>query len=201
MNGRRSLRTTLLRMWKLLPPPWQSLLIWLGSSRVSYGAGAIILDEQGRVLLLHHPYRRGTGWGLPGGVSAQGEQPEQTIVRELREELGVCATIERLVYAGIEPRGRHLSLTYLVRLSEEPRPDGIEIDEYRFVAPAELPPLLGPRAAARLCVTLDLCASEHNRHVPPRTAGAPHPDAVNAPAPARHRTDTTRDSSGNMHTG
>ena len=196
MSGRRSLRTTLLRVWKHLPLPWQSQLIWLGSSRVTYGAGAIILDELGRVLLVHHLYRRGTGWGLPGGVSAAREQPETTIVRELREELGVQATIERLVYAGIEPGGSHLSLTYLVRLSGEPRPDGVEIDEYRFVAPADLQPLLGPRAAAQLRVTLDLCAP-HTLQPP----DMPRHDAVSAPAPARRQTDTRHDSSGNTHTG
>ena len=201
MNGRRSLRTPLLRIWKHLPYRWQGWLIWLGSPRVSYGAGAIALDEQGRVLLVHHRYRRGTGWGLPGGVSARGEQPEQTVVRELREELGVPATVERLVYAGIEPKEHHLSLTYLVRLAENPRPDGVEIDDVRFVAPADLPALLGPRAAARLRLTLALCATGHDAQLSSHRAGEPGPDRVSARSPARRQTDTRHDSSDNTHTG
>jgi NAD+ diphosphatase len=52
-------------------------------------AGAIITDNLGRVLLLKHRFRPGTGWGLPGGFMAEGEQPEDALRRELREEVGL----------------------------------------------------------------------------------------------------------------
>src|SRR4051812_33067248 len=51
-------------------------------------AGCVILDEDGRVLLLH---RSGNPiqWELPGGKVEDGEAAEAAAKRELLEELGV----------------------------------------------------------------------------------------------------------------
>src|SRR6185369_699323 len=54
------------------------------------GAVAIIADEQGRLLLFHHTYRRRTPWGLPGGWMIRGESPLEAVVREVREESGLA---------------------------------------------------------------------------------------------------------------
>lgn len=48
------------------------------------GAFAIILDEQGRVLLCHR--RDIDAWNLPGGGLLSGEAPWQGVVRETKEE-------------------------------------------------------------------------------------------------------------------
>src|SRR4051794_31916625 len=50
---------------------------------------AVVMDENRRVLLLKHTFRNGSGWGLPGGFIAKGEQPEKALRRELREEAGL----------------------------------------------------------------------------------------------------------------
>jgi 8-oxo-dGTP pyrophosphatase MutT (NUDIX family) len=58
------------------------------------GVIAIVLDE-GRVLLT---LRRDTGrWALIGGIVEPGEQPARAAVREVLEETGVKADIDRLV--------------------------------------------------------------------------------------------------------
>src|SRR3954468_20683168 len=50
-------------------------------------AGVIILDPVGKVLL---QYRKDTNnWGLPGGYMELGETFEDTVKREIREEMGV----------------------------------------------------------------------------------------------------------------
>ena len=61
----------------------------LSHPRFAVTAGAIITDNQGRVLLLKHRFRPGTGWGMPGGFIEEGEQPEEALRRELREEVGL----------------------------------------------------------------------------------------------------------------
>jgi 8-oxo-dGTP pyrophosphatase MutT (NUDIX family) len=59
------------------------------------GAACAIFDGQGRVLLVRHTYGR-LNWELPGGGSEPGEAPEETASRELVEETGLDAEIERL---------------------------------------------------------------------------------------------------------
>lgn len=59
-------------------------------------AGAIVLDQDGGMLLLH---RAGPPqWELPGGKVEPGESLEEAAVRELAEELGV--RLRKLSYIG-----------------------------------------------------------------------------------------------------
>ncbi len=58
------------------------------------GVSAIVLDDDGRVLL--HRRSDDGRWGTPGGILEPGEQPAQAVVREVREETGVEVEVERL---------------------------------------------------------------------------------------------------------
>ena len=53
-----------------------------------------VLFEDGRVWLRQNEFSK---WELPGGRMEPGEQSEETVVRELREELGVEVSIDRLL--------------------------------------------------------------------------------------------------------
>ena len=64
--------------------------VWLAQPRFTVTAGAVVLDEEGRVLLLRHALRKGSGWGIPGGFITRGEQPEDAVRREVREETGLA---------------------------------------------------------------------------------------------------------------
>jgi ADP-ribose pyrophosphatase YjhB (NUDIX family) len=67
------------------------------------GVSAVVLDEPGdRVLLAR---RADTGrWAIIGGIAEPGEQPADTIVREVREETAVECVPERLIMVqGLEP--------------------------------------------------------------------------------------------------
>jgi 8-oxo-dGTP diphosphatase len=57
----------------------------------SAGAGAVLFDPEGRVLLVREGYGR-RRWGLPGGGIEPGEQPHEAAVREAREETGLVVT-------------------------------------------------------------------------------------------------------------
>ena len=60
------------------------------------GAAAIILDEDGRILLQSRSDRN--KWGLPGGCQEVGESFEQVIIREVKEETNLDVKIEDLEF-------------------------------------------------------------------------------------------------------
>jgi 8-oxo-dGTP diphosphatase len=51
-----------------------------------------LIDADGRVLLAQRPEGKSMAglWEFPGGKVEQGERPEQTLIRELNEELGIA---------------------------------------------------------------------------------------------------------------
>lgn len=59
-------------------------------------AACALMDSDGRILIAQRPEGKALAgkWEFPGGKVETGETPEQTIVRELREELGIepCET-------------------------------------------------------------------------------------------------------------
>jgi ADP-ribose pyrophosphatase YjhB (NUDIX family) len=52
--------------------------------------GAVIKDDQGRLLLIKRGHEPGAGlWSLPGGRVEPGETDTEALVREMREETGL----------------------------------------------------------------------------------------------------------------
>ncbi|MBC8020012.1 MAG: 8-oxo-dGTP diphosphatase MutT [Methyloceanibacter sp.] len=61
-------------------------------------AACALLDREGAVLLAKRPAGRPLAglWEFPGGKVEAGEQPEEALIRELREELGIDIAKEDL---------------------------------------------------------------------------------------------------------
>ena len=65
------------------------------------GVVGVVLNERGEILLLEHVFHRAYPWGLPGGWMDRGESSDQTLRRELREEVELEIEIGELL--AIEP--------------------------------------------------------------------------------------------------
>lgn len=63
------------------------------------GVQGLVVDEEGRVLLVEHTYR--SGWHLPGGGVKRGESLEQAVRRELEEEVSVKVGEGKLKLLGV----------------------------------------------------------------------------------------------------
>lgn len=98
-------------------------------------AGGVVIRE-GRVLLVRLTYGAQAGrYIFPGGRVDPGETLDEAVVREVREETGVEASVEGLI--GVRTRRDGLrNDTYAIFLLQwrdgEPAPDGRECDDARF---------------------------------------------------------------------
>jgi len=61
-------------------------------------AACALIDADGRVLLAQRPEGKAMAglWEFPGGKVESGERPEQSLIRELKEELGIVVREECL---------------------------------------------------------------------------------------------------------
>ena len=99
-------------------------------------AAYAVCIEDGRVLLAHHS---SGNWTLPGGRVDHGEDPFDTVIREVAEETGCEAVVERLL--GVDsrvipaaeravpggPEHQNVGIFYLARVTAgelRPEPNG-----------------------------------------------------------------------------
>ena len=115
----------------------------LSVGRVAMGAACAIFDNAGRILLVHHTYGR-LNWELPGGGSTPSEAPDQTAERELLEETGLRADLDRLTGVYFEPDhdfGPMLHFVFRFRWHDRlaPAVSSPEIDDARYWSLDALP--------------------------------------------------------------
>ena len=116
--------------------------------RHSVSVAGVVTDEQGRVLLVRRADNN--EWEPPGGVVERDEDLLSALAREVREESGYRVRPGRLtgVYKNME-RGI-VALVFRCTGAEGSPHTSRETTAVRWVAPDELPRLVGERLRARI---------------------------------------------------
>lgn len=112
---------------------------------------ALIVNENGMILIAqrHEPERPEMHgkWELVGGGIEFGEHPETTIIREVREEIGVNIKVLKLfpkifiaTAKSTSGENYHVTMiTYECKItSGQPKPSDPEISNVRYVPPSEI---------------------------------------------------------------
>lgn len=68
----------------------------MSMSKHHVSAGAVIVNEEGKILLIRGPRR---GWEQPGGVVEEGESIRDAVIREVKEETGI--DVEIIKFCGV----------------------------------------------------------------------------------------------------
>ena len=102
-----------------------------------------LIDVDGRVLLAQRPQGRAMAglWDFPGGKVEAGEKPETTLIRELKEELGIEvkeACLAPLTFASHAYDDFHLMMPLYVCRRWDGTPAALEGQELAWVRPNKL---------------------------------------------------------------
>jgi len=106
-------------------------------------AACALIDADGRVLLTERPVGKSMAglWEFPGGKIEAGERPEDTLIRELKEELGIVVQepcLAPLTFASHRYADFHLLMPLYVCRRWEGMPTAQEGQRLAWVRPNRL---------------------------------------------------------------
>ena len=126
-------------VWRRFPSKLKRWTMSLSHPRFSVTAGAVITDDRGHVLLLKHRFRPGSGWGIPGGYINKGEQAEDALRRELREEAGLELKDVAVLTTRTFSKPQQVEIVFVCRADGNPKQLNYEIQKAEWFSLDQLP--------------------------------------------------------------
>ena len=126
-------------IWRRAPRAMRRWTVRFSHPRFAVTAAAIVSDGRGRVLLLKHRFRPGSGWGLPGGFIEKGEQPDAALRRELREEIGLEVEQLKLFAVRAFKKPKQVEIVFMGQATGSTDELSFEIQEAVWFLPGEFP--------------------------------------------------------------
>ena len=125
------------KIWKISPPFLRASFVRLTQNTFTVSVGAIVVNQEGKVLLLDHVLRPGSGWGVPGGFINHNEQPEAAVKREICEEIGL--KIESLELLQARTTRRHVEILFRAKGNGKVEAKSFEIKKAGWFGLDEMP--------------------------------------------------------------
>lgn len=121
---------------------------WHHVVRLHRAAIVVLIDNENRALMMwrHRFVQNRYGWELPGGLIDEGEEPQDTVIRELEEETGYRAgQIEHLVT--YQPMAGMVDSEHIVFVARHPVKVGepievTEADRIEWIPLSSIPELI-----------------------------------------------------------
>ncbi len=129
----------LLIIWKRLPFWLQGILSRIIRPSFQVFAAAAIFDQDQKILLEKLTYQDVYSWGLPGGNVDTGEEPEDAVVREVKEEIGFDVEVKKLLMAKNANAKHILGLFYWCEIIGGHFSPTLEVSEIKYFALDDLP--------------------------------------------------------------
>lgn len=131
----RFIQVILFRIWSLFArfPRFELLLLELLNARFLIGVLGVVLDDEGRMLILEHTYKPFEPWALPGGWLKRDEPVDRMLERELMEETNFRIKVGPCIAARNCPTRRQVEVYYLCRYISGEFTPSPEISDFRFV--------------------------------------------------------------------
>jgi len=111
--------------------------------RILLVAACALVDADGRVLLAQRPEGKQLAglWEFPGGKVEPGETPEETLIRELKEEIGITtkpACLAPLTFASHTYEDFHLLMPLYICRRYEGIAQSLEGQRLKWVRPRDM---------------------------------------------------------------
>jgi len=127
---------------------WQRVRQMIGKETMIIPSAAGAIVHEGKILLVRHNLLK--KWQIPGGLQEIGESLQQTVQREIKEELGLDLTTGSLMSVYSDPKwtiefpdeSKLQQLIFFFLMQGHLSPINIQTNEiaaYQFFAPDEIP--------------------------------------------------------------